>query len=321
MLRHRSTYHKIRNPLFSEYTLHEIRSKKTYHTYCFDDLLPKLKHGYTYEIHLLKKGKTLTSWDYILNNIGDSPIIPTSRGIKLSFFKNRLLRSEFKHIQFICNKMQQIKANIDVNVHKLIKSNNHLKQVLKYGNKYDLLYLWSQIIKINEWNKQRSALKNIKKYILLSYGSLHMRRPFIIYQFNKILDIYNFKKICKIITSKCLRRDIADSINEQFSIIPSKGKSIADILVNIKKISRNPKFECAGKPWCRDDTHFTKDLSEMKGLCKKIGQLNARFVPLDNNDYYINSINGYVKSYSINLDFLLLTHPGKTTIIRILLSL
>ena len=33
----------------------------------------------------------------------------------------------------------------------------------------------------------------------------------------------------------------------------------------------------------------------MKGLCKKIGQLNARFVPLDNNDYYINSINKWLR--------------------------
>ena len=96
---------------FSTYKLSEL-AKQSMILSCVDEILNKFKHGHTYEIKILQKGYITTTWDFLLNNIGDSPVIPVKRAVKLSHFRTRLRTNKFKSITFICNKMQFVKNNI-----------------------------------------------------------------------------------------------------------------------------------------------------------------------------------------------------------------
>ena len=191
--------------------------------------------------------------------------------------------------------MQFIHNNIDTSIEKLVKTPSHLDHVLKYGSKSDVLYIWSRIYTLKEWNQQRSAFSNLRKYILLKFGTPKLPRPYTLYQHNINTDKHFLKNTCKIITTKCLRRDIAREINNSFKIIPMKSKSIANILVNVKKVTRQTVFKCAGPPWCNKDTHFTSDLADMKGSFGKIGRENSKLVPLDNSDSHIKAINIWLR--------------------------
>ena len=45
------------------------------------------------------------------------------------------------------------------------------------------------------------------------------------------------------------------------------------------KKTHQRSFQCAGHPWCTAESHFTKDLKELDGLCSKVGTKNANTVP------------------------------------------
>ena len=86
--------------------------------------------------------------------------------------------------------MQFVKNN---NLQKLTKSSSHLDRILKYGPKEDLLYIWSRISDLPEWNNQRTASANLSKYILLKYGTNKLPKPFTIYTHNINTDKYFIK--------------------------------------------------------------------------------------------------------------------------------
>src|SRR3954463_14420071 len=96
-------------------------------------------------------------------------------------------------------------------------------------------------------------------------------------------------------TSKVLHREIAYEINKSIKFIPRRGKSIAEWLVNAKKIARNEHFTCAGPPWCDKQNHFTRDLADMEGICAYIGQRNANLIPENTSNNYQYIIESWLK--------------------------
>jgi hypothetical protein len=60
-------------------------------------------------------------------------------------------------------------------------------------------------------------------------------------------------------------------------------KTISEFLSNAKTFNQKASFQCAGPPWCHEDSHFSADLKDMPSFYGTVGRLNAKDVPFWDN--------------------------------------
>ena len=114
-----------------------------------------------------------------------------------------------------------------------------------------------------------------------------------------MLNPFEVRKTCKIVTDKALKREIAEQVNAALKCIPSRSKSISEILANMRKITKQNKFVCAGPPWCQGDRHFSEDLANIEGICGKVGKGNAKLIPKSNQNRTPTMIEAWLKKLLI----------------------
>jgi len=115
--------YKIRTPTkaskghnnITTYTITEIHKTppNTLTTQCLDIMIPLLKHGHHYKITTQKRGYRLTNWDFVMNQIGSSQILPNGRGYTLEALRPKLETNKIKTLTLVCNKMNHMK-----NIHR-----------------------------------------------------------------------------------------------------------------------------------------------------------------------------------------------------------
>src|SRR3954471_14874875 len=97
------------------YELTEVYNPRNiYTTSILENYIKTFKHGHTYSLRIATRGHIVTSWDYVMNNIGSSQIITTRPEIMLKHFMFRIKTNKFKCITFKCNKSNNFKKGIDL---------------------------------------------------------------------------------------------------------------------------------------------------------------------------------------------------------------
>ena len=133
-------------------------------------MIPLLKHGHHYKITIQKRGYRLTNWDFVMNHIGSSQILPNGRGYTLEALRPKLETNKIKTLTLVCNKMNHMRNNPDKFIAQLVKSKTK-KRELKYTNKNDLLLIWSKITSMKNINEKRIALQKINRTILHNFNT------------------------------------------------------------------------------------------------------------------------------------------------------
>ena len=138
--------HNHQPNLLTTYSIKEIYNseKPPIITQSIDSYFSTFLHGHYYSLKILNKGKILTDWNFLINNMGTSMLIPKSRGV-LSNLKEKILRNEINIVCFQCNKTKYIENNIDKSIRNLLTKKRGLYRFLKYCNKEELFSLWSKV--------------------------------------------------------------------------------------------------------------------------------------------------------------------------------
>jgi len=105
---------------------------------------------------MTQRGYRLTNWEFVMNHIGSSQVIPNKRAYTLEMLRANLEKNKIKEVVWICNKMNHLKNNLDKFVTQLAKA-NYTKHEIKYTNKNDPPHL-GKIISIPDINKKQKAL-------------------------------------------------------------------------------------------------------------------------------------------------------------------
>ena len=105
------------------------KEPKFLETDCLDQYVRWFKYGYHYKLVRLNRGGIVTDWDFVLNNIGDSKIIPEGTCKTLKDLEAALKSNRVKQVQFRCNNFTFIKENIDTRLSSLLKTNNDLNEL------------------------------------------------------------------------------------------------------------------------------------------------------------------------------------------------
>jgi hypothetical protein len=219
------------------YELTEVYNPRNmYTTHIVENYIKTLKHGHTYSLRIATKGHIITSWDYVMNNIGSSQVITTRPAITLKHFLFRIKTSKFKCITFKCNKSENMRNNIDESILRLQKNDTHIRRELTYDNGRNVLYLWAKIQNLTNWKLKRIALNKIGKYLKKFFYSTRLPSPINIFEYTSNTNISYARQVCRYATSKVLHREIAYEINKSIKFIPRRGKSIAECLVNAKEL-------------------------------------------------------------------------------------
>src|SRR6185503_7988342 len=248
----------------------------TFTVQCIDTILPRLIHGHHYKMVMTQRGYRLTNWEFVMNHIGSSQVIPNKRAYTLEMLRANLEKNKIKEVVWICNKMNHLKNNLHKFVAQLAKA-NYTKREIEYTNKNDLLLIWGKIISIPDISKKQKALYKIKRSVMSTFGT-RLPYPCITFPYCKQLNLYRIRSLCFALTTNTFDHDIANYLNNSLQYIPKNLRSIKKILTNTKKINNLAHFQCAGKPWCHNNQHFSKDLKDMGKEFTVVGTINANYV-------------------------------------------
>ena len=175
------------------------------------------------------------------------------------------MTNKIKKIQFKCNNFVFIQTN--------------LKRIFTRGTKEETLFLWTKIQTLTDRDLRHKINKKYAKILFTKFGLSYLPVPILTIEYTPFWGNRIFKKLCSSITKRIFKTNIAILLNKALKIIPTKPKSIMQILSNTMKKTHQRSFQCAGHPWCTAESHFTKDLKELGGLYSKVGAKNANTVP------------------------------------------
>ena len=141
------------------------------------------------------------------------------------------------------------------------------------------MFLWAKIQTLTDRDLRHKINKKYAKVLNTKFGLPYLPIPILTIEYTPFWESRVLKKLCSHVTKKIFKSNIATLLNSALKIIPTKPKSISQILSNTMKKTHQRSFQCAGHPWCTAESHFTKDLKELDGLCSKVGTKNANTVP------------------------------------------
>ena len=153
------------------------KEPKFLETECLDQYVRWFKYGYHYKLVRVNRGGIVTDWDFVLNNIGDSKIIPEGTCKTLKDLEAALKSNRVKQVQFRCNNFTFIKENIDTRLSSLLKTNNDLKRVMSRGTKEEVLFLWAKIQNLKERDLRQKINKKYSKILNNKFGLPHLPMP------------------------------------------------------------------------------------------------------------------------------------------------
>jgi len=76
------------------YSLNEILGNQCIVTPVIDKYIKSMKHNHYYELKIIKKGLNVTNWNFVMNNIGTSIIIPKHKGVQLHHIQHRIEKAQ-----------------------------------------------------------------------------------------------------------------------------------------------------------------------------------------------------------------------------------
>ena len=226
-----------------------------------------------------KKGKTGTDWELVMRNLGTSRVFLRNYE-SLGELEDHMKNGKLRYVTFICNTTGKIRLNIHRELSKLADCPKYLRRELERGTKDELMYLWIKAHCMIDIKKKRKVLRLLEKYLQNHIGPQRLPAPRIMFTFYPTTPRGSVKRVLSKITDSVLERNMARALKESIRLIPKRQKTISEYLSNAKKMAQQENFVCAGSPWCSKNTHFSKDLCDMKGILGKVGKYNANDVPL-----------------------------------------
>ena len=147
-----------------------------------------------------------------------------------------------------------------------------------------VLLAWAKSQEIRDYNKKRAIETNLKRYPTVRAKIEAAKNPCLTVRYVGGLKLKELLAVARNIAKEVpLHGEIRNALCNKARVVTSNDRSIEDLLTNNKRIAKHFFFSCT--PWCKQGKHFSKNMSDIEGLCSKIGALNEKFIPADRKEW------------------------------------
>ena len=165
-------------------------------------------------------------------------------------------------------------------ISKISKHKFAYRKILNKLTHGEFLQLWSKTLTIKNPQTQNKVRTRLKPYMGKIQNFTYLKNLSLRF---KSIDSYNLKKIyecCKtVLTELKIPKEIVSEIKRNIRVVPIRGQSIRSVLVNSRKACKTELNVCLGSPYCTDQKHLSRRLSEINQLGEEISKVGLSYIP------------------------------------------
>ena len=229
-----------------------------------------------------RKGQDATDWKAVMEGLGESMLRIRGNWIHLKDIDPKFLTKKLNKGLIKISKKELILSE-----EKFILSlatKRYAGKNLFEKNPDAVLLAWAKSQEIRDYNKKRAIETNLKRYPTVRAKIEAAKNPCLTVRYVGGLKLKELLAVARNIVKEVpLHGEIRNALCNKARVVTSNDRSIEDLLTNNKRIAKHFFFSCT--PWCKQGKHFSKNMSDIEGLCSKIGALNAKFIPADRKEW------------------------------------